>query len=183
MKTGQAAENQRVGQLLNDILQQALHIDWKPQATRRQPAPLPPLGLALAGLPLIERLRIKSLDGGGESELLLTTRYASLDQVEDEFWQAFEGLDRQALLEKTIHLLTQADQPLTLADLAQALPPGEHDLETLALWLALAREAGVPFEDGPPEHITLTHTDQPWRFTVPRVRLVPQAVQALTTDL
>jgi hypothetical protein len=88
MKTGQAAENQRVGQLLNDILQQALHIDWKPQATRRQPAPLPPLGLALAGLPLIERLRIKSLDGGGESELLLTTRYASLDQVEDEFWQA-----------------------------------------------------------------------------------------------
>lgn len=183
MKTGQAAENQRVGQLLNDILQQALHIDWKPQATRRQPAPLPPLGLALAGLPLIERLRIKSLDGGGESELLLTTRYASLDQVEDEFWQAFEGLDRQALLEKTIHLLTQADQPLTLADLAQALPPGEHDLETLALWLALAREAGVPFEDGPPEHITLTHADQPWRFTVPRVRLEPQAVQAVTTDL
>ena len=183
MKTGQAAENQRVGQLLNDILQQALHIDWKPQATRRQRAPLPPLGLALAGLPLIERLRIKSLDGGGESELLLTTRYASLDQVEDEFWQAFEGLDRQALLEKTIHLLTQADQPLTLADLAQALPPGEHDLETLALWLALAREAGVPFEAGPPEHITLTHTDQPWRFTVPRVRLEPQAVQAVTTDL
>ena len=183
MKTGQAAENQRVGQLLNDILQQALHINWQPQATRRQPAPLPPLGVALAGLPLIERLRIKSLDGGGESELLLTTRYASLDQVEDEFWQAFEGLDRQALLEKTLTLLTQTDQPLTLADLAQVLPPGEHDLETLALWLALAREAGVPFEDGPPEHITLTHADQPWRFTVPRVRLEPQAVQAATTDL
>ena len=183
MKTGQAAENQRVGQLLNDILQQALDIDWQRQATRRQPAPLPPLGIALAGLPLIERLRIKSLDGGGESELLLTTRYASLDQVEDEFWQAFEGLDRQALLEKTIHLLTQADQPLTLADLAQALPPDEHDLETLSLWLALAREAGVPFDDGPPEHITLTHAAQPWRFTVPRVRLAPQAVQAVTTDL
>jgi hypothetical protein len=183
MKTGQAAENQRVGQLLNDILQQALHIDWQPQATRRQPAPLPPLGIALAGLPLVERLRIKSLDGGGESELLLTTRYASLDQVEDEFWQAFEGLDRQALLEKTVALLTQTDQPLTLADLAQALPPGEHDLETLALWLALAREAGVPFDDGPPEHITLEHNHQPWHFTVPRVRLECQAVQAVATDL
>lgn len=183
MKTGQAAENQRVGQLLNDILQQALHIDWQRQATRRQPAPLPPLGLALAGLPLIERLRIKSLDGGGESELLLTTRYASLDQVDDEFWQAFEGLDRQALLEKTLALLAQADRPLSLAELAQALPPGEHDLETLSLWLALAREAGVPLDDGPPEHLTLTHGDQPWRFTVPRVKLEPHAVQAVTTDL
>jgi hypothetical protein len=141
------------------------------------------LGVALAGLPLVERLRIKSLDGGGESELLLTTRYASLDQVEDEFWQAFEGLDRQALLEKTVALLAQTDQPLTLADLAQALPPSEHDLETLALWLALAREAGVPLDDGPPEHITLTHADQPWRFTVPRVRLVHQAVQTVATDL
>ena len=103
--------------------------------------------------------------------------------MDDEFWQAFEGLDRQALLEKTIALLAQTDQPLTLAELAQALPPDEHDLETLALWLALAREAGVPFEDGPPEHITLTHGHQPWRFTVPRVRLEPQAVQAVTTDL
>lgn len=35
MKTGQAAENQRVGQLLNDILNQALHIDWSRQAPRR----------------------------------------------------------------------------------------------------------------------------------------------------
>ena len=95
MKTGQAAENQRVGQLLNEILQQALDIDWQRQAVRRQPVPLPPLGVALSGLPLIERLRIKSLDGGDQNaDLLLTTQYADLDQVEDEFWQAFEGLDR-----------------------------------------------------------------------------------------
>ena len=41
MKTGQAAENQRVGQLLNDVLEQALRIDWqrRPCAkTRRCPA-------------------------------------------------------------------------------------------------------------------------------------------------
>ena len=62
MKTGQAAENQRVGQLLNDILQQALEVDWQRQAVRRQPAPLPPIGISLAGLPLIERLRVKSLE-------------------------------------------------------------------------------------------------------------------------
>jgi len=36
MKTGQAAENQRVGQLLNDILQQALEVDWQRQAVRRK---------------------------------------------------------------------------------------------------------------------------------------------------
>lgn len=92
MKTGQAAENQRVGQLLNDILQQALEVDWQRQAVRRQPAPLPPIGISLAGLPLIERLRVKSLEQAQTSaELMLTTQYADLDQMEDEFWQAFEG--------------------------------------------------------------------------------------------
>ena len=137
MKTGQAAENQRVGQLLNDILQQALQVDWQRQAVRRQNAPLPPLGVALAGLPLVERLRIKSLDGGNDTALLLTTQYADLDQVEDEFWQAFEGLDREALLTQTLQTLEHSDQPMTLAALAQALPLGAHNLETLALWLAM----------------------------------------------
>lgn len=86
MKTGQAAENQRVGQLLNDILQQALEVDWQRQAVRRQPAPLPPIGISLAGLPLIERLRVKSLEQAQTSaELMLTTQYADLDQMEDEF--------------------------------------------------------------------------------------------------
>ena len=182
MKTGQAAENQRVGQLLNDILQQALDIDWQRQAVRRQPAPLPPLGVALAGLPLIERLRVKSLDGDGPGNaLLLTTQYADLDQVEDEFWQAFEGLDRQALLQQTLAVLEQHQQPMTLAALAQALPPGEHDLETLTLWLAVAREAGLDF-GAAPEQITLTappHSAEPsWRFTVPRVALDAAAVRA-----
>jgi polyhydroxyalkanoate synthesis regulator phasin len=179
MKTGQAAENQRVGQLLNDVLQQALHIDWQRQATRRQPAPLPPLGLALAGLPLIERLRIKSLEGGGEPDLLLTTQYTHLDQVDDEFWQAFEGLDRPALLAQTLDVLQHSPQPLTLGDLAQTLPPGDHDLETLTLWLALAREAALPLDEHSPEHVTLTHQGQPWHYTVPRVALTAQAVQAL----
>ena len=187
MRTGQAAENQRVGQLLNDILQQALGIDWQRQAVRRQPAPLPPLGIALAGLPLIERLRIKSLDGAEQGhELLLTTQYADLDQVEDEFWQAFEGLDRQALLQQTLDVLEQSGQRMTLAALAQALPPGEHDLETLTLWLAVASEAGAAPGAGQ-EHITTTDPSYSppglWRFTVPQVALDAAAVRHAGGDL
>ena len=181
MKTGQAAENQRVGQLLNDILQQALQVDWQRQAVRRQSAPLPPLGVALAGLPLIERLRAKSLEGGGTTELLLTTQYADLAEVEDEFWHAFEGLDRERLMEQTLHTLQAHGQPMTLAALAQALPPGEHDLETLALWLALARESGAVFEDGQ-EAITTQDRDGQWRFTVPRVALEAEALRAMEAD-
>ena len=187
MKTGQAAENQRVGQLLNDILQQALDIDWQRQAVRRQPVPLPPLGVALSGLPLIERLRVKSLDGGDpNADLLLTTQYADLDQVEDEFWQAFEGLDRQALLQQTLAVLEQSAQPMTLAALAEALPPGEHDLETLTVWLALAREAGVGWGDGQ-EQITTTDEkktpSEQWRFTIPRVVLDAAAVRGVGGDV
>ncbi len=187
MKTGQAAENQRVGQLLNDILQQALDIDWQRQSVRRQSAPLPPLGVALAGLPLIERLRIKSIDGGGQgAELLLTTHYADLDQVEDEFWQALEGLDRQALLQQTLAVLEHSGQPMTLAALAEALPPDEHDLEALTLWMAVACEAGLAWGDGQ-EQITTTDPQQSpaqeWRFTVPHVALDAAAVRSVGGDL
>jgi len=183
MKTGQAAENQRVGQLLNDILQQALEVDWQRQAVRRQDAPLPPLGVALSNLPLIERLRIKSIDDGGDSELLLTTQYTDLDQVEDEFWQAFEGLDREALLTQTLQALEHSSQPMTLAALAQALPPGAHDLETLTLWLALARESGAVFEDGQQEQVTTRNQEGEWHFTLPRVALDAHALRAVNLDL
>ena len=183
MKTGQAAENQRVGQLLNEILQQALQVDWSRQATRRRGAALPPLGVALAGLPLIERLRVKSLDSAGNTELLLTTQYADLNLVEDEFWQAFEGLDRAALLEQTLQALEHSAQPMTLAALAQTLPPGAHDLETLSLWLELARASGAAFDPGVEEHITTLDQGQPWRFSVPRVALEAQALRAANPEL
>ena len=182
MKTGQAAENQRVGQLLNDILQQALQVDWQRQAVRRQDAPLPPLGVALAGLPLIERLRAKSLEGGTDAALLLTTQYADLDQVEDEFWQAFEGLDREALLAQTLRTLEDSGQPMTLAALAQALPPGAHDLETLTLWLALARASEASFEAGQQEDITTHNAEGAWRFTVPRVALQAGALRIVNLE-
>jgi hypothetical protein len=183
MKTGQAAENQRVGQLLNDILQQAVQVDWSRQATRRHSAPLPPMGVALVGLPLIERLRTKSLDSAGDTELLLTTQYADLDKVDDEFWQAFEGLDREALLAQTLQTLEQSGQPMTLAALAQALPLGAHDLETLSLWLTLARESGAELGAGQVEYILTEDQGQAWRFTVPRVALDAVALRAANAEL
>jgi len=182
MKTGQAAENQRVGQLLNDILQQALQVDWRRQTVRRQEASLPPLGVALASLPLIERLRVKSLEGDGNTELLLTTQCANLDHLEDEFWQAFEGLDREALLALTLQTLEHSGQPMTLAALAEALPPGSHDLETLTLWLALARESGAGFDPAQQEFITTHDQEDAWRFTVPRVALEAGALRAVGAE-
>lgn len=178
MKTGQAAENQRVGQLLGDILSQALAIDWSRQATRRSPAPLPPLSISLANLPLIERLRAKSLDGESAAELLLTHEYAQLADMDAEFWQAFEGLDTEALRRDTLALLEARGRPLSLAELAQALPPGEHDLETLAQWLAWAGEGGCDAQGQEVEHIELAGPDgRAWRFTVPRVEVTAQGLQ------
>jgi len=182
MKTGQAAENQRVGQLLNDVLEQALNLDWQRQAVRRQGAPLPPLGVALGSVPLVERLRVKSLEGGEQAALLLTTEYADLGQMEGEFWQAFEGLDREALVRDTLQVLAHSGQPMTLAQLAAALPPGKHDLETLALWLAMAHEAGIELHAGE-EQIETQDGDQHWRFTVPCVALDGRQLQQMEWEL
>ena len=180
MKTGQAAENQRVGQLLNDILNQALQIDWRRQATRRSAAPLPPLSVSVANLPLIERLRAKSLEGDTAQELLLTTQYAQLADMDAEFWQAFEGLDTEALRAQTLALLEARGQPLTLAELAQTLPPGEHDLETLAQWLAWAGEGGGDAQALDQQHIELQGADgRAWRFTVPRVEVSAEVVKGM----
>jgi hypothetical protein len=131
----------------------------------------------MANLPLIERLRAKSLDGDTAQELLLTTQYAQLADMDAEFWQAFEGLDAEALRAQTLALLQARGAPLTLAELAQALPPGEHDLETLAQWLAWAgEERDAPGSEA--EHIELRGADgRVWRFTVPRVEVRVEMVR------
>ena len=59
---------------------------------------------------------------------------------------------------------------MTLAELAAALPPAGHDLETLALWLSMAREAGIELQDAQ-EQVDTQDGEQSWRFTVPRVAL------------
>lgn len=184
MKSGHAAEHVRVGQLLNEVLEQALRVNWQRQSVRRTPAPLPPLGVALGSIPMVERLRVKSLEGGEPADLLLNTQHTDLSQMDGDFWQSFEGLDREALLQQTLKVLLQHGGPMTLAELAAALPPGQHDLETLALWLSMAREAGIEISDAGDNEQIDTHDDgQTWRFTVPHVMLDGAQLAAMDWEL
>lgn len=146
LKTGLAAENHRVGELLNGILTAALNLDWSSQGLRKSATPLPPIAVATANLPLVERLRFKSAEDEDVAELELDEQGVNLDEVDDEFWRAFDGLDREALFSQTVQLLSVTGDPMSIADLASHLPP-THDLETLALWLSMAREAEVPIAE------------------------------------
>ncbi|WGL15813.1 DUF3375 domain-containing protein [Microbulbifer bruguierae] len=179
LKTGLAAEHHRVGQLLNDILHQAQELDWQQQKVRRADSPLPPVGMALGNIPVPERLRFKSLQSDGESELDLSEQETAFGEIEDEFWEALDGLDREAAVRDTLDTLSRAGRPLTLAELAEQLPP-VHDLETLALWLGMAREAGIAIADDELQRIALTDSaQQRWQFCVPRVALSSEALDGV----
>jgi hypothetical protein len=183
IKTGLASEHHRVGLLLNDIFKQALELDWQRQATRRAPSSLPAVGFALARLPTVERLRCKSLDQEGSDALDFTPDPTSLDELDDDFWDALDGLDREAMIADTLAALKQAGKPLTLAELAAALPP-VHDLETFALWIAMAREAGIELQSGQQQSVDLIDRDQrQWRFTLPYVALDGTLLAAIDWDL
>lgn len=174
LKTGLATEHHRVGQLLNEIMQVALELDWQRQATRRETSPLPPVGVSLGMLPVPERLRFKALDSLGKDELDLTTQAADLSALDEEFWQALDGLDREAILQQTIQLLAQQGRPLTLAELAEHLPP-VHDLETFALWLGMAREADIEIKTQDYQQIELTDDAQRrWVFNLPYLAMSSQ---------
>jgi Protein of unknown function (DUF3375) len=140
LRTGLAAEHHRVGQLLNEVFRHAQMVDWSSPSVRRQPSCLPPLAVVCGGLPLVERLRFKSLDQQALRDLDLQRMAGDIDQIEDEFWSSLDSLDREALVRDTVGVIQASDESLSLADLAQRLPP-THDLETLALWLGMAREA------------------------------------------
>ena len=178
LKTGLAAEHHRVGALLNDIFQHALNMDWASQSLRRKAGPLPPVAMANGALPVVERLLFKSVDQDGQRALELRPQSASLDEVEEDFWTAFDGLDRHALLQQTLELLRNTGEPLGIGDLARRLPP-THDLETIALWLSLAREANVPVA-GERETVDVPAKEgATLRFHVPKIELTAAAV----TDL
>ena len=183
LKTGLAAEHHRVGNLLAEVMHLALQLDWPRQAVRRQGTPLPPVGVALSGLPAVERLRFKSLDEEAKDALDLAAQQADLDKLDEEFWAAFDGLDREALLRDTLDTLAKAGKPLTLAELAAQLPP-THDLDTLAMWIAMAREAGIDIDETAEEALTLRDDDgQQWRFRLPRAELEFAALHAIKWEL
>jgi len=178
LRTGLAAEHHRVGALLNEVFAVAQRVPWERQSVRRADSPLPPIAIANAALPLVERLRFKSLDPDVRDELELRRLDGDLDQVEDDFWSALDGLDREALLEQTRELLHSRDESFSIAELALALPP-THDLETLALWLGLAREADATFDPARERVDVIDRDGQPVRFLVPVVALSAAAVNAI----
>jgi Protein of unknown function (DUF3375) len=178
LKTGLAAEHHRVGALLNEIFQEALNIDWSTQAMRRNPSPLPPIAPANGALPVIERLLFKAVDHDQQRDLELNRQCADLAEVEEDFWSAFDGLDRQALLQQTIELLQKDDVSMSVADLARRLPP-THDLETIALWLSVAREADVPIGAEREAVDVVAKEGTRLRFDIPKVELNAAAVTGM----
>jgi Protein of unknown function (DUF3375) len=183
LKNGLAAEHHRVGNLLSEIMNVALNVDWQRQAIRRKPTPLPPIGIAVSGLPLVERLRFKSMDDDESAELNLSTDSAELDQIDDDFWAAFDGLDRETLIKDTLAVLAAEGKPLSIAELARRLPPA-HDLETFALWLGMAREADIPVLEDQFEEIDLVDDEQRWwRFRLPYAGIDSKALDNIKWEL
>ena len=170
LKSGLADEQLRVGAILQEIFQAALEVDWQSQKTRRAPAPLPPVAVSSANLPLIERFLVKDSEIEENTELDFNPQEAQFDAMDDEFWMAYRALDRAKLFDDTIKHLQTEGKPVSLKALAGALPP-THDLETLAYWLAMAREAGIQIKDNN-EQIDLFDEEDGWtRFHAPRLDL------------
>jgi len=144
IKAGLASEHHRVGALLNDILEAATGVDWSSGSLRKSAGPLPPTGISTPLLPVIQRLRFKDGLVAEPGEIDLTESEAPLDAMGEDFWAAFDGLDRQKLFEQTIEVLQSTGRSLSVGELAGLLPPS-HDLEALAYWLGMAREAEVHF--------------------------------------
>jgi len=183
LKTGLAAEHHRVGQLLGEIFQEMLQLDWQRAAVRRMASPLPPVAIPIAGIPLIERLRFKSLDSETAAELDLSKANADAAALDANFWEDFDGLDREAIILETLSLLKAQQRPMSLGELAAALPP-THDLETFALWITMAREAGIDIITGENEKIDIVDEDaRRWRFTLPLTKLDEPSVAAIEWDI
>jgi hypothetical protein len=182
LKTGLAAEHHRVGALLNEIFEQALNIQWESVAVRHKEGPLPPVAIANSNLPLIERLLFKTIDSGDLQSLDLLQRSGGIDQMQEEFWRALDGLDRQALMDDTLALLERTGVPMGIADLARELPP-THDLESIALWLSMAREAATPLHEEA-ETVDVEGRDGTrLRFHVPRVELSASSVAGIEWEI
>jgi hypothetical protein len=178
LKSGFADEQMRVGALLQEIFQNSLELDWQSQKLRRSLGPLPPIAISLANLPLIERLLPKQVDDENESSLDLDVAETDPTMLDDEFWRAYHALNRAELFQKTLEHLSARSEQLSLGQLAEALPP-THDLETLAFWLAMARQAGIPLEEGT-ESIELSNEEnERTRFHVPTVKVDYAAVKEL----
>jgi hypothetical protein len=170
LKSGLVDEQIRVGALLQEILQSALEVDWQSAKVRKLESPLPPIAPSLANLPIVERLLSKQAEQADAEELELTAKEANPNEMDDEFWQAYHALNRAQLFEDTLNRLLEAGIPLSIGQLANALPP-THDLETLAYWLAMARQAGVEIREEVEVIDLESEKEGLTRFRVPNVKL------------
>ena len=79
-------------------------------------------------------------------------------------------------MDETREYLNSQEGPLPLSALASYFSP-EHDLETIALWLSLAREAEVPIP-AERESFTLAMGDgMTLQYSVPKVALSAKDIQ------
>lgn len=182
IKSGLAAEHHRVGHLLAEIFQQATEMDWGRSSLRSRPSPLPPVAVNLSGLPVVERIRFKSLDQGADQTLELDQQHTDLSDIEDEFWQSLDGLDREALLRDTLSALEKSPSPLCLSELTHLLSP-THDLETLSMWLSMAREADLPISATQEEIDIIENGSAVIRFRVPLVHMDAKAFKDIEWEL
>jgi hypothetical protein len=178
LKSGLVDEQVRVGAILQELLRVATGVDWKSQKIRRSPSPLPPVAVTVNNLQLVERLLVKQTDAEVQTDLELMLHEANPAEMGDEFWQAYYALNRAQLFESTIAYLRESGKPLTIGGLTHALPP-THDLETLAYWLAMAREAGIKIDDTLESVDISNEADGDTRFYVPAVEIGFDQVQSL----
>lgn len=181
LKTGIANEQHRVGQILNELLEVALDIPWEVMSVRRGPATLPPVGISIAGVPLIERLRFKWLDDDSPASLELSGNSIDLSDIGNEFWEAFDTLDRQELIRKTIQLLTDTGKPMSIAELSRHLPP-THDLETLAVWYGMAREVEAPILADKENLDVIDKNEKKIRFSIPKTELSADPLKSVNWE-
>ncbi len=182
LKTGLAAEHHRVGQLLNDVFSQAIALDWSPQKLRRSPSPLPPLAMSNNALPLIERLRFKEWKSDLDEALNLLPQAANIDDLDDDFWDSFDGLNQVLLLQQTHELLENHGQSMSIAEIAEQLPPS-HDLEAISLWLSMAIASDTVAKDQT-EQVDMKQSDNSTvRFTIPQVALGFAAIQNMDFEI
>ncbi|MCP3988229.1 MAG: DUF3375 domain-containing protein [Actinomycetia bacterium] len=174
LRTGLGVEHQRVSQLLDQILEHALDVGWESQRVRRSPSPLPPIGPAVA-LPVPERLLIKDINIDEADALDFRSQSVDLDDVDNEFWHALDGLDRRELARQTVTVVAARGEPMTMAEIATVLPP-THDLETISVWVEMGHQSMASFDDTSETIDVETADDTAIRFRVPRVVFEPESL-------
>ncbi len=180
LQTGLASEHHRMGQMLNEFFAHAMTMDWSKQALRRTPALLPPIAVNNNNLPLVERIRFKEIQIEDEKVLDLLPKDGALNELDDDFWDNFDGMDQEALLLDTTELLAKNKGNMTIAQIAEKLPPS-HDLEAISLWLSMAMASDTVKQDT--ELVDIKKDGSITRFTIPKVELNNDAVNKMEFEI